>query len=101
MLCIETCDRTGASQQGGTRSFLLFSDRSNPLSIRQVCGVLGIVERDYFGLKHHSAHSGRVWLNLRNSIKLQLGQQPREPYVFDLRVKFFVSPSQLLQDKTR
>jgi E3 ubiquitin-protein ligase MYLIP len=66
-----------------------------------VCEVLGIVERDYFGLKYHSSQGGRSWLNLRNSIKLQLGQQAREPYVFDLRVKFFVNPSQVLQDKTK
>ncbi|XP_065167845.1 E3 ubiquitin-protein ligase MYLIP-like [Atheta coriaria] len=71
--------------------------------LERVCEYLGISkESDYFGLKYTVNKGEELWLNLRNPIETQKGarthnSQPR----FALRVKFWVPPHLLLQEKTR
>ncbi|XP_065843091.1 E3 ubiquitin-protein ligase MYLIP-like [Oscarella lobularis] len=82
--------------------------------LNKVCSVLGIVETDYFGLLYDvDAGEGkrkRSWLNLRNNIARQVdrrrgggkdGSRALGPYMLELKVKFYVDPEQLIQEKTR
>ncbi|XP_072045586.1 LOW QUALITY PROTEIN: E3 ubiquitin-protein ligase MYLIP-like [Amphiura filiformis] len=65
----------------------------------KVCEDLGLLEKDYFGLRVRSLHGELLWLNLRNPIGCQLrGKSPRR---LSLQVKFFVSPQELQQPITR
>lgn len=72
--------------------------------------MLGIVETDYFGLLYDvDAGEGkrkRSWLNLRNNIARQVnrrkdGSRALGPHMLELKVKFYVDPEQLIQEKTR
>ncbi|XP_033113800.1 E3 ubiquitin-protein ligase MYLIP-B-like [Anneissia japonica] len=65
----------------------------------KVCDDLGIIEKDYFGLRFRGKKSELLWLNLRNPLRLQL--RGKSPHRFSLQVKFFVSPQELQQPMTR
>lgn len=65
----------------------------------KVCEDLGLVERDYFGLRYRSKNGELLWLNLRNSLGHQL--QGKSPHRLSIQVKFFVSPAELQQSITR
>lgn len=69
--------------------------------LEKVCEKLGIdySEKDYFGLQYRGNKGENLWLNMRNRIDRQLSGP--QPFRFQLRVKFFVQPHMLLQEKTR
>lgn len=72
--------------------------------LQKVCDYLGIThESDYFGLKYESNKGEELWLNLRNPIDRQVNchNHNMAPLRFALRVKFWVPPHLLLQEKTR
>ena len=60
----------------------------------QVCGVLQLLEKEYFSLQYSGKHGERLWVNLRNPLHEQL---PQGVSTLDLRVKFFVKPQRLIQ----
>ena len=64
-----------------------------------MCDILGVVETDYFGLCYKDKY-GLMWLNKRVLLKRQL-KDHRPPYLFDMRVKFYVPPDNLQQQATR
>ncbi len=62
----------------------------------QMCDILGIVEKDYFGLLYQDRTSGcSLWMNNRLRVNSQLKSRP--PYRLRLGVKYFVEPEILLQ----
>lgn len=73
------------------------------LFLLQVCEHLSISnECDYFGLKYENNKGEELWLNLRNPIDRQVNTHSHTtPLRFALRVKFWVPPHLLLQEKTR
>ena len=64
-----------------------------------VCGLMGVVEHDYFGLKYRDRHGILAWINNRMTLKTQFKSSP--PYLLHLRVKYFVDPSTLQQLATK
>lgn len=65
----------------------------------QICGVLGIVEKDYFGLHYNDKESGyKIWINKRIQVTKQLKTKP--PYVLNFAVKYYTQPNYLLQSQT-
>lgn len=65
----------------------------------QICGILGIVEKDYFGLKFVDQASGyRIWVNRRLRMTTQLKSRP--PHTLYFCVKFYTQPQYLLQAST-
>ncbi|XP_071826131.1 E3 ubiquitin-protein ligase MYLIP-like [Apostichopus japonicus] len=69
------------------------------LLLDRVCDDLGLVERDYFGLRYRSKNGELLWLNLRNTLGHQL--HGKSPHRLSIQVKFFVSPAELQQSITR
>ncbi|XP_031442310.1 E3 ubiquitin-protein ligase MYLIP-A [Clupea harengus] len=67
--------------------------------LNKVCGALGIIEVDYFGLQFTGSKGESLWLNLRNRIAPQMDHL--NPCRLRLRVKFFVEPHLILQEQTR
>ncbi|XP_072572037.1 E3 ubiquitin-protein ligase MYLIP-A-like isoform X3 [Paramormyrops kingsleyae] len=67
--------------------------------LTKVCGKLGIIEVDYFGLQYTGCKGESLWLNLRNRISQQM--DCLTPCRLRLRVKFFVEPHLILQEQTR
>lgn len=69
--------------------------------LEKVCEKLGIdySEKDYFGLQYRGNKGENLWLNMRNRIDRQLSGP--QPFRFQLRVKFFVQPHMLLQEKNK
>ncbi|XP_038073335.1 E3 ubiquitin-protein ligase MYLIP-like [Patiria miniata] len=65
----------------------------------KVCDDVGLIEREYFGLRYRSKNGELLWLNLRNPLNLQLNTKP--PHRLSLQVKFFVSPQELQQTISR
>ncbi|XP_032240060.2 E3 ubiquitin-protein ligase MYLIP [Nematostella vectensis] len=65
----------------------------------QVCEKLRLVEKDYFGLKYNGGNGNRCWLNMRNTLSVQLTGKP--PYRLYFLVKFFVRPQELQQEISR
>ncbi|XP_006813272.1 E3 ubiquitin-protein ligase MYLIP-like, partial [Saccoglossus kowalevskii] len=64
-----------------------------------VCEEIGLLEKDYFGLRYSGRKGEKLWMNLRNPLKLQL--RGRQPYRLCLQVKYFVHPQELQQPSTR
>ena len=65
----------------------------------QVCEKLKVFEQDYFGLQYNGPKGEKLWLNRRNKIGRQLtGSQP---YRLRFRMKFFVEPHLLVEEKTK
>lgn len=69
------------------------------LLLDRVCDDLGLIERDYFGLRYRSKDGELLWLNLRNTLGHQL--HGKSPHRLSIQVKFFVSPAELQQSITR
>lgn len=65
----------------------------------QVCKSLGILEKDYFGLRYLDKNGEYLWINLRNPLHEQL--VPGNRLVMDMRVKYFIKPQKILQPVTR
>lgn len=65
----------------------------------QICGILGIVEKDYFGLRFLDQSSGyRIWVNKRLRMSTQIKSKP--PHTLHFSVKFYTQPQYLLQAST-
>lgn len=65
----------------------------------QICDVLGIVEKDYFGLLYQDRTSCcNIWINTRLRVKNQVKSRP--PYRLKFAVKYFVDPELILQTST-
>ncbi|XP_071791935.1 E3 ubiquitin-protein ligase MYLIP-like [Asterias amurensis] len=62
----------------------------------KVCDDVGLVEREYFGLRYRSKKGDLLWLNLRNPLNLQLSTR-KSHHRLSLQVKFFVTPQELQQ----
>ena len=60
---------------------------------------MGIVETDYFGIVIHEKF-GEVWINRRVTLRKQMNGRKR-PYMFDLKVKFYVPLESLIQKSTK
>lgn len=65
----------------------------------QVCKSLGLLEREYFGLRYQDKAGDWLWVNLRNPLSEQVPQGNR--VVIEMRVKYFISPHKILQPVTR
>ena len=64
-----------------------------------MCSILGIVEREYFGLQFSDKTSGcRIWINNRLKMKTQVKHRP--PYDLFFAVKYYTDPELLLQPAT-
>lgn len=64
-----------------------------------MCEILGIVERDYFGLQYVDSNINcNVWINKRLRLKKQIKAKP--PYSLLFVVKFFTDVELLLQPST-
>ena len=67
-----------------------------------MCGVLGIVEVDYFGLKFADRLAGcEAWVNARLNLGRQLKKRTAPPYRVAFRVKYFTDPHLLQQPSTK
>ncbi|XP_077868077.1 E3 ubiquitin-protein ligase MYLIP-like [Saccoglossus kowalevskii] len=64
-----------------------------------ICQRLGIVEKEYFGLRYTGKKGDILWLNLRNPLRDQLPNLP--PYRMQFLVKYFVNPEHIIQEETR
>ncbi len=64
-----------------------------------MCKSLGILEKDYFGLRYLDKNGEYLWINLRNPLQEQL--VPGNRMVMDMRVKYFIKPQKILQPVTR
>lgn len=64
-----------------------------------MCKSLGILEKDYFGLRYLDKNGEYLWINLRNPLHEQL--VPGNRMVMDMRVKYFIKPQKILQPVTR
>lgn len=62
--------------------------------------MLGLLEKEYFGLQYTDKNGDHLWVNLRNPLLEQLPQGAIRPTV-EMRVKYFVSPQKLMQPITR
>lgn len=72
---------------------------SSYISVSQICGLLGIVEKDYFGLQFQDDSSGyKIWINKRLRVCKQIKTPP--PYVLYFCVKYYTQPQYLLQPST-
>ncbi|XP_052002815.1 E3 ubiquitin-protein ligase MYLIP-B-like [Xyrauchen texanus] len=67
--------------------------------LNKICWKMGIIEVDYFGLQFTGTKGEMLWLNLRNRVSQQADSL--SPCRLRLRVKFFVEPHLILQEKTR
>lgn len=65
----------------------------------KVCKSLGILEKDYFGLRFLDKNGEYLWINLRNPLHEQL--VPGNRMVMDMRVKYYIRPQKILQPVTR
>lgn len=64
-----------------------------------MCDILGIVEKDYFGLQFVDKHSNcDIWINKRIQVRKQIKTNP--PYELKFAVKYFTDPELLLQNTT-
>ena len=69
-----------------------------PASI-QMCDLMGIVEKDYFGLQYMDRKSScSIWINNRLQVRNQLKTKP--PYRLKFSVKYYTDPELLLQPST-
>ncbi len=65
-----------------------------------MCDILGIVEKDYFGLQYvDKTVDCNVWINKRLQLKKQL-KKTKPPYKLLFLVKFFTDIELLLQPST-
>ncbi len=65
----------------------------------QICGILGIVEKDYFGLQYREKTCGHmIWINKRHQVRKQIVTRP--PYLLHFSVKYYTPPSNILQSST-
>jgi len=65
----------------------------------QMCDLMGIVEKDYFGLQFLDRKSGcNIWINNRLQVRNQLKTKP--PYWLKFTVKYYTDPELLLQPST-
>jgi len=64
-----------------------------------VCKALGILEKDYFGLRYEDKSGEKLWVNLRNPLSEQL--PPGNHPLMEMRVKYFIQPHKILQPVTR
>jgi len=64
-----------------------------------MCDILGIVEKDYFGLQYvDRLVNCNVWINKRLRLKRQLKNKP--PYNLLFVVKFYTDVELLIQPST-
>ena len=64
-----------------------------------MCDILGIVEKDYFGLQFVDKHSKcNIWINRRLQVRKQVKIKP--PYELKFAVKYFTDPDLILQHTT-
>jgi len=64
-----------------------------------MCGTLGIVEKDYFGLQFTDASSGcGIWVNNRLQLRNQIKAKP--PYELLFKVKYYTDPPLIQQQAT-
>lgn len=86
---------------GRAHEFVLTGDKLGQEALDKICEIVGIKEKNYFGLRH-SVNDTNVWLNLRNPVSTQLRPHlPGKPHRLSLEVKFFVAPQELQQEETR
>lgn len=65
----------------------------------KMCGTLGIVEKDYFGLQFTDASSGcGIWVNNRLQLRNQIKAKP--PYELLFKVKYYTDPPLIQQQAT-
>ena len=67
----------------------------------QVCKSLGILEKEYFGLRYIDKNGEPLWVNLCNPLHEQLIPTPSHRPVMEMRVKYFIRPQKILQTVTR
>ena len=67
----------------------------------QVCKSLGILEKEYFGLRYADKNGEPLWVNLCNPLHEQLVPAPGHRPVMEMRVKYFIRPQKILQPVTR
>jgi len=61
---------------------------------------LGILEKDYFGLRYVDKNGEYLWINLRNPLHEQIVPGTHRT-VMEMRVKYFIRPHKILQPVTR
>lgn len=66
-----------------------------------MCKNLGILEKDYFGLRYLDKNGEYLWINLRNPLHEQLVPGTGNRLLMDMRVKYFIKPQKILQPVTR
>jgi len=67
----------------------------------RVCKSLGILEKEYFGLRYVDKNGEPLWVNLCNPLHEQLIPTPGHRPVMEMRVKYFIRPQKILQTVTR
>lgn len=91
--------REGEGHLRESEVLLLTYKQTTCFSPPQVCKSLGILEKEYFGLRFLDKNREYLWINLRNPLHEQL--VPGNRLVMDMRVKYFIKPQKILQPVTR
>ncbi|OQR71889.1 ferm [Tropilaelaps mercedesae] len=84
------------------KTFQIAARADGQVLFDQVCHVLNVFEREYFGLAYQDTQGTRYWLDYGKRMADQLGLDNRPQPMMEFAVKFYVpDPTQLEEEYTR